>query len=98
MLVKECVLFYNKCWKDRCTLMADDADRKNMLLLEVQNITEQYEQMDKIGIRSYLRSKPSNMAVQTNDFISHWIRVFNHIQRNSPRFKTGDIRNFLNPN
>ena len=69
MFVIECVKFYSKCWKERCELVADDTSKKETLLEEVRKILEQYENTDRIGIKTYLRSMPSNMSVRTNDYI-----------------------------
>ena len=95
MLVKECVQFYNKCWKDRCNLIADNKHQKDVLLLEVQKIMEQYDNTTNTEIRSYIRQKPSNMSVKTNEYIAQWIRGFNYMRRNAPRFNPGDIRDFF---
>lgn len=40
MIIKECVQFYNKCWKDQCNLTAENKYQKDVLLLEVKKMME----------------------------------------------------------
>ena len=70
IIVKECVNFYHQCWKDRCDLNSNNNNLKEVLLLEVERITENYDNTINPEICEYLRQKPSNMPVKTNEFIA----------------------------
>ena len=70
IIVKECVQFYNRYWKDQCGLTADNKNLKEVLLLEVEKITEQYDSMTNTEIRTYLRQTPSNITIKINEYIA----------------------------
>ena len=98
MFVRECVRFYNRCWKHRCQLVTDDINRKETLLQEIGKIKMEHQNTNKVGVRSYLRKCPSNLTVQTNEYLAQWIRGFNYIRKNSPTISSGDIRSYFATN
>ena len=97
MFVKECVRFYNDCWKSRCELAAAEKHVKDKLLLQVENIKRKYDSTTKTGVRSYIRQCPKNMSVQRIETIKQWIRGYEEIKENSPKYVAGDIQNFYSP-
>ena len=97
MFVKECVRFYNDCWKSRCDLASVEKHVKDKLLLQVETIKRKYDSTTKPGVRSYIRRCPENMSVQRIENIQQWIRGYEEIKRNSPKYVAGDIRNFYSP-
>ena len=95
MIVKSCVKLYHDCWCQRNDLMQNDKNKKDRLLEEVQRILEEYKNLDRVGVQSYLRQCPSNMSVRDTKYIENWITGFNLIKRSSEKYCPGDIRAYV---
>ena len=97
VIIKECVMFYNQCWKERNELVQKDTQRKVKLLNEVAAICTKYEHSTLTGVMQYLRQRPDNFELKPVTYIENWIQGFYLLRANSPKFFPGDIRNFFLP-
>ena len=91
VLARKCVYFYLKCWKSRCTLLSEDKKKRERLIKQIKNICEEYENTDKVGVRSYIRQCPASLVSQTKEYLAQWIKGFTYIRKNSPEYIPGDI-------
>ena len=95
IFVKECVRFYNRCWKNRFSLVAQEKSKKIKLLQQVKMICNSYETTNKLEVRAYIHQCPENIATKNSEYLKQWLNGFHIIRRNSPQYQIGDIQFFF---
>ena len=97
IIVKESVMYYGKCWKDRNEIAENPTIRRDRTMIWLNNFVKNNESCEHKILRQYVRNMPKNIKNMSTENIQSWLINAHMIKKNAPTIKVNDIRNYLVP-
>ena len=95
IIVKECIKFYNKCWKHRNETHHDANKQKEKMIKWFEKEKRKAEESEHRQIRLHAnKSKLDTNACQC-DTIKRWIMNLKRIEKKVEKIPPNDIRRFM---
>ena len=95
ILARECVYFYNQCWKHRNEIMHDPIKQKERMMRWYENEKEKGSQSTSRQIRMYVDKCKLDVERCNSDTIKRWIMNKRTIEKKVEKIPANDIRRYL---
>ena len=95
ILARECVCFYNQCWKHRNEIMHDPIKQKERMMRWYENEKEEGSQSSSRQMRMYVDKCKLDVERSNSDTIKRWIMNKRTIEKKVEKIPANDIRRHL---
>ena len=95
VLVYECVMFYNKCWKHRNEVAQDETKQRERLIKWYENERNEARNSKYNQVRLYVQRCVLDVNRCNCDSIKRWILNLKNIEKKVEKIPQNDIRQFL---
>ena len=95
IFVKESVLHYSKCWRDRNDVAASPRKKRERTLTQYKNFIRQHEFGESKMLRKYIRNRSTQMENSSTENIQNWIISAQKFKKNARNIKPNDIRQYF---
>ena len=95
IIARECVLFYNKCWKQRNQIMHDPIKQKERMKRWYEKEKERGRNSNYRQIRLHVEKHNLDVERCNSDTIRRWIMNMKTIEKKVEKIPANDIRGYL---
>jgi hypothetical protein len=95
VLVRQCVWYYNECWKDRNRVMHDESKQRERLKKWYEKEKNKAERSEYRQLNLYVERCKIDIENSTNETIKKWIMNLKHMERKVEKIPVNDIRRWM---
>jgi len=92
---KHCILYYQKCWKDRNDHYHNEEFQKERAITWKRKIESHVENNERVNVRNFMRQMTIDERHSSSKTILTWIYNMKNVMKKVKTMKTNDIRRYF---
>ena len=95
IIIKHCILYYDKCWKDRNEIFHNENEQKERVIRWKRRIEQEVETNEPINVRKFVSQMKIDEQQCTSKTMLTWIYNVKKVIGKVKKYPPNDIRRYF---